>query len=241
MTSLIFAIGVTFFASTLQGIAGFGAGLISMGLLSMIWTIPQATSVMIPLGLLLNLSLIVQQRQYLSVSTLTWIFIGLPLGVFIGIYSLETLPDTQLKILLGLALLASVINTLAQGQRSITFGMVSQLITGVCAGVTGAALSSPGPPILILANLSGWQRDRFRANLSLLFGTCALLSLIGLLMREQVTFNTLSTSLALAPGVITGSVIGVKLGTHLPQRSFRRVVLVLLTLLAAKFLLDPLV
>lgn len=241
MNSFFLAVSITCFASTLQGVAGFGAGLISMGFLSSIWSVPQATAVMIPLVTLLNTSLIVQHYNNINLLSLKWIIIGIPLGVLVGIYSLETLSETVLKILLGLALLASVINTLVRDRPQRDYGKCPSLLAGTCAGIFGSAFSTAGPPLLIYATLQGWNKEKFRAQLAVLFMTSSSFTLIGLSIRGQISLDTLSTSLSLTPGVLLGSLFGVKIGVFLPQKVFQYLVLGLLTFLAAKFLINAIV
>ena len=241
MDSFILAVCVTCLASILQGITGFGAGLISMGVLSSIWSVPQATAVMIPLAVSLNLSLILQNYLEINLSLIKWILAGIPLGVIIGVSSLELLPETTLKTLLGLALLASVVNALVRDHTPRDHPprdhpALPSLLAGVSAGVLGSALSAAGPPLLIYANLQGWKRDLFRAQLSVLFMTSSLLALIGLSVRGLIHLESLSISIRLTPGVLLGSWLGVKLGTYLPQHIFQRLVLGLLMLLSAQFL-----
>ena len=238
MSSLLLAVSVTFVAATLQGITGFGAGLISMSVLSSIWSVPQATAVMIPLAVLLNLTLMVKQYTKVNVSSLKWILTGIPIGVMIGILCLEALPETGLKAMLGAALLASVINKLLRQPTRREYGRLTRLIVGTCAGITGSALSAAGPPLLIFANLEGWSKDQFRAQLAVLFVSSALLTLICLSLRDQVNLETLSMSLSLTPGVIVGSLLGAQLGTILPRKLFNSCVLITLITLSARLLIN---
>ena len=233
---LLLAMAVTFTASCLQGIAGFGAGLISMGALASIWPVPFATAVMLPLGVILNLSLMIQRRQIVELRSIKWIFIGLPFGVILGVLLLESVSDRFLKQLLGMALGISAVNTMISNHKHLTHGRFLAWLTGTCAGLTGATLSASGPPILIYANLLGWNRDLYRAQLSVLFLTCSSLALIGLSIRGQVNLTTLIISLSLTPTVLIGSIVGAKLGSLLPQRVFGLFVQCLLIVLSARFI-----
>ena len=235
--SLFLAMTVTFTASCLQGIAGFGAGLISMGALASIWSVPFATAVMLPLGVILNLSLMIQRHQTVELTSLRWVFIGLPVGVILGLFLLESVSESFLKQLLGLALGISAVNTMMPNHLQRKYGRFPALITGTCAGISGTTLSASGPPILIYANLLGWNRDLYRAQLSVLFLTCSSLALIALSVRGQVNLTTLSLSLSLTPTVLIGSIVGATLGSWLPQRVFRLFVQCLLILLSARFIL----
>ena len=211
-----------------------------MGVLASVWSVPKATAIMLPLGVLLNVSLIIQRRQTVELSSLKWVFIGLPLGVFFGVHLLEVVAEKTLKLLLALALCASVVNTVINDRKHREYSSLVAFIAGTFAGMSGSAFSASGPPILIYANLQGWDRDLYRAQLSALFMTSSLLALIGLSIGGQVDVSTLSISLSLTPGVLLGSLIGTHLGSSLPQSIFRYLVLGLLIALSARFLFNSL-
>ena len=235
MQDIGLAMMITMMASATQGVAGFGGGLISMSLLSMLWPVPFATAVLCPLGIMRNLTVMWRLKDHLKPKLILPILIGLPFGVALGIMSLELLSEVILKAVLGVALLATVLNAVLGRSLREPPRALGPLV-GILSGATGAALSSPGPPAIIYATLCGWPRDTFRAQLSIIFGAASAMSLIGFALRGVLTFETLTASAYLLPGLIFSSALGVKLGGRLPQTRFRRLVLCLLTALAARFL-----
>lgn len=236
MEHYLFAIYVTFGAAALQGIIGFGSGLISMGMLSMLMPVSMATAVLCPLGCLISGSLTLQHRAHLQLKSISPLLWGIPLGIILGLLTLESLSETLLKGLLGIALLASVINRLVGSTTIPQLHPSVGVLMGTLAGITGTAFSASGPPVLIFANLSGWSRDHFRANLSFVFWFCGILAIIGLSLRGVITLETLYLSATLCPGVLFGSFLGARLGNLIPQRLFQQLALLLLTLLALRFL-----
>jgi uncharacterized membrane protein YfcA len=221
-------------AGFLQGVTGFGAGLVSMGLLSLMWPISHATAVMSPVGLALTLSLLARQRRAVNRAEVSRLLLGLPIGIIVGVLSLEHLSDPPLKLALGLALLFAVLNAVWGREARLPSWIAP--IAGALAGFTGASLSSPGPPVLIYATLSGWSKDSFRANLAALFFTSNLLAFTGLSLRGMINTETLKVSVFLIPCVALASLLGASLGDKLPQALFKRMVLVLLGSLSARFL-----
>ena len=103
-----FPIVVTALAALVQGCLGFGAGLLSMAILSLVWEVRDATVIMAPVGWLMVASLVVKLGKDTTPRALIPIFTAIPIGVFGGIYALDVLPGVLLKSLLGLTLLAFV-------------------------------------------------------------------------------------------------------------------------------------
>ena len=87
-----FPIVVTALAALVQGCLGFGAGLLSMAILSLVWEVRDATVIMAPVGWLMVASLVVKLRKDTTPRALIPIFTAIPIGVFGGIYALDVLP-----------------------------------------------------------------------------------------------------------------------------------------------------
>lgn len=236
MDHIVFASIAVFFASTVQGIIGFGAGLISMSLLSIIWPIKTATAVMNPIGICLSFSLFYAQRNIIQQRLIYPLLIGLPGGIWLGLLILKDLPNFYLKIVLAVTLLITVCYRLSGALVPRRLPKTIGVFVGFCSGIIGASLNTAGPPALIYASLSGWPKNYFRANLSLFFLVSSLISCIGLIYHNLIDLLTLKISLILLPCMFIGSRIGLILGNHLSQLYFHRLTIVFLTLLALRFL-----
>ena len=239
MAELYFAMSALFFSACLQGIVGFGSGMVSMSLLSLIWPVAQATAILNPLGLVLSGSLLWQQRQALSLKIIKPSIIGLPFGVMIGLLALTNLPETYLKLLLGCTLLLAVINNVWRKQKNdIKPSPLYGFVAGVFSGICGVSVSASGPPILVYATLAGWNKTLFRANLAAFFFSASITACIGLMSKGFLTLETLKMTFFLIPVVLLGSKVGFHLGQRLPQVHFTRFTLALLTLLALRFIIS---
>lgn len=244
MDELALAMSAIFFASCLQGIVGFGSGLVSMSLLSIIWPVAFTTTVLNPLGLALSLSLAWQNRKAVSFKAVRVLILGLPIGIYLGLRVLNVFSEAHLKLLLAIALLVAVGNTLwmkpqddesqeLEVQRTHpVFGAISGVFSGLC----GASLSASGPPVLVYASFARWPKESYRANLSIFFAVTSFLSCIGLALSGLLTTESLKITAWLIPVSLLGSVTGYRLGSLVPQLHFTRLTLALLTLIALRFI-----
>lgn len=231
METLFIASLVCLSASFIQSVAGFGAGLISMALLSMIWPVHFATLVMVPLGLLMTSTLTWRLRTQVEPRALTPLLLGLPFGVSLGIFGYEALSVAYLRSGLGVLLICSALyhGLSHRWERSAPRGLGPAL--GVLSGVTGVSLNSPGPPAIIYATLMGWSPRHFRANLSFFFLLSGCCSLLTLSLRGHLKPESLKMSASLAPALLLGVWLGSAVAERIPTELFRKLTLLLLVTL----------
>ena len=231
---LLTAAAIAGFAGFVQGVTGFGSGLVAAAALSQMWAVSAVTVALSPPSILLTGALLLRLREDVEPRPLRPLLLALPLGVTLGILSLNHLPAAALKGLLALALLAAIASGLLGLRPRGALPAAAGWGAGLLAGAMGAAFNTSGPPILIYATLAGWEPRRFRANLSLLFCASATLSLIGHAARGALSAESLLVSLCLAPGLVLGAQAGARVGERLPRGVFMGAVRLLLAVIAVR-------
>lgn len=219
---------ICMFGALVQSVVGFGAGLISMALLSLIWPVQVATLVMAPLSLVMTSALAWRLRESIDLKALTPLFFGLPFGVALGGAAYEALPVQTLRVGLGVLLICAAIYHGFAHRWSLRAPQWIGPLFGVISGVTGTSLSSPGPPAIIYGTLMSWPPREFRANLSLFFlisGGCTVLLLA---VRGHLSLDRLGFSLSLVPAILIGVHQGSALADKVSQAIFKRLTLGLL-------------
>ena len=240
MDELTIAVSAVFFASCLQGMIGFGAGLVSMSLITLIWPIAFATAVMNPLGFALNMSLAWQNRRNVFLKRVSPLLIGVPIGIYVGLQALHHLDEAHLQLILGTALLIAVAHTQWGGSSTRSIGSFVVGCVGVLSGLCGVSVSSAGPPVLVYASFAGWDQSQYRANLSVFFGVTSLLSCVGLTWSGLITTDSLSMTVVLIPVALLGSVAGYRLSALISKVLFTRLTLALLLIMALRLILTAL-
>ena len=229
---LLCAIVIITLGACVQGILGFGLGLLTMSLLPLFWGIPHAVGTLSPLGVILTLSLTYRLRGHINWSDIKWSLIPMPFGVMLGIGILSHWPNEIIKALLGVLLIAYVLYSLkTPGTQSLEARPLLANTAGFFSGICSGAFGTSGPPILVYANTMNWPRDKFRANLQGFFVTTATLSFVAQVNAGLVNEKTLPKTIAIVPGLLVGAMVGNKLATRIPQALFRRIILVVLTIM----------
>jgi hypothetical protein len=215
-------------ASFVQGLAGFGIGLVSLAFLPFLMS-PQHAIVLITLYAAVFIVIIfIPLRRDFTLHGMVELVAGTILATPAGIWLLAGLPPDLLKRLIGLVLLLIValewLGLYPERLRGRGWGFGA----GLAAGVLGGAIGTPGPPVILYAAAQDWSPRTVKANIQAFLMINQVVILIGywwagLLDREVWRL----TWLFAAPAVI-GLVAGMLLFNRLDRERFRRVVFAVL-------------
>ena len=215
-------------ASFVQGLAGFGIGLVSLAFLPFLMS-PQHAIVLITLYAAVFIVIIfIPLRRDFTLHGMVELVAGTILATPAGIWLLAGLPPDLLKRLIGLVLLLIValewLGLYPERLRGRGWGFGA----GVAAGILGGAIGTPGPPVILYAAAQDWSPRTVKANIQAFLMINQVVILIGywwagLLDREVWRL----TWLFAAPAVI-GLVAGMLLFNRLDRERFRRVVFAVL-------------
>ena len=219
-------------AGGVQGVTGFGSALVAVPLLVFFVPHEQIPPTIAVLMLANNLLMLAEIRSHVR-PRLAWPLafagiVGLPPGAFL----LTHLDSPAFKLAVGLIVLALALPLLIGWRLKLPDHWGVQAVAGFLSGLMGGATSLSGPPVILLLANRQEAKQVFRANLVLVF---AILNVAGIgvfaalgLMTPQVWLN----ALGFMPGVLLGTLCGMLLARRLGEDVFRRIVLVLLAILA---------
>ena len=215
-------------ACFVQGLAGFGIGLVSLAFLPFLMS-PQHAIVLITIYAAVFIVIIfVPLRHDFTMHGMTELMVGTILATPAGVWLLAALPPDLLKRLIGLVLLAIValewLGLYPERLRGRGWGFGA----GLAAGVLGGAIGTPGPPVILYAAAQDWSTRTVKANIQAFLIVNQAVILVGywwagLLDREVWRL----TWLYAVPAVI-GLVAGMFLFTRLDRGRFRQVVFAVL-------------
>jgi uncharacterized protein len=230
--SLAWLVGALVIAAAcfVQGLAGFGIGLVSLAFLPFLMS-PQHAIVLITLYAAVFIAIIfIPLRRDFTLHGMRELVAGTILATPVGIWLLAGLPADLLKRLIGLVLLLIValewLGLYPERLRGRGWGFGA----GIAAGILGGAIGTPGPPVILYAAAQDWSPRTVKANIQAFLMINQALILIGywwagLLDREVWRL----AGLFAAPAVI-GLVAGMLLFNRLDRDRFRRVVFAVLLL-----------
>ena len=217
--SLAWAVGalVIAAASFVQGLAGFGIGLVSLAFLPFLMSPQQAVVLITLFATAFIVVIFVPLRRDFRRAGMIELVAGSVLATPAGIWLLAALPAELLKRLIGLVLLAIVAPERLEG-RGWGFG------AGLAAGLLGGAIGTPGPPVILYAAAQGWSARTVKANIQAFLMINQAVILLGYWWAGLLDREIWRLTWLYALPAVVGLAGGMLLFARLDRERFRRVV-----------------
>jgi uncharacterized membrane protein YfcA len=236
---LAFFLLSTFFGGIVSGLAGFAMGLVVSGIWLHILTPVQTAALIVGYGLLVQSYSIWKLRHALKWRAVAPFIIGSVVGVPIGAALLTYINPSDLRIGVGVLLVAYSSYSLARPHlKPMHAGFAVETGVGFLNGVLGGMTGLAGPIITMWCQIRGWRRDEQRAIFQPVILASFAMTAISLSVAGVITADLMRLYVYGLPPLVAGLAIGLKLYGHLDELAFRKIVLVLL-LLSGLVLIAP--
>lgn len=220
-------IGVMFLGACLQGITGFGSGLIAVPLLTLILPLTVITPTLSIVNFAMATYLAWVLRHHVRVSQWRALLMSGVLGTLIGNYLLAYLRLDWLQMGMALMIFAVALLFWFGIQWRHQSGKKLQTVTGLLAGFSNGALTLGGPPVVLFLTGNGMERLNFRATLTVFFWGLALTNILSFSVQGVYQQAHVPVVLSLLGGAIAGAWLGHRLSDYFSEQLFRKVSLIL--------------
>ena len=217
----------------INGIAGFGAALIAMPLVTQYVDLVHA----VPAGTLIAITLCIQlgwtYRHAADWKRIRPLLLGALPGAITGATALSTLPEYKIKVAMGVFLLSYSLWSLLSANR--TFAPIHKnwgFVAGFCSSAIGTAFGMGGPPTIIYATLSGWSKDSIKAGIASFFLCACSIMVCVQLSYGLHSLTSLTYFVFCAPAVAFGARLGILTSRKIGERSYRTIIYLMLISMA---------
>jgi uncharacterized membrane protein YfcA len=229
-------------AGFVQGLSGFAFGMVAMSIWA--WTVePRLAAVLAVFGALTGqvIAAVTMRRGFDWRRLAPFIGGGL-LGLPLGLWLLPRLDAALFKTLLGTLLVTWCPVMLAMGRlpRISAGGRLGDGVAGAAGGVLGGLGGLTGAIPTLWCALRGFDKDTQRAVIQNFNLTMLAMTFAGYVASGIVTAPMLPLFGVVAAAVLLPVLLGARLYIGLSDATFRRVVLVLLTLAGVALLVSAL-
>ena len=225
-------IPVLFFAFFTQGISGFGSALISMPLLVTLIGLDVAAPLFAAIGIVSQLVMLIHYRESFTFREIWRLLIGMAIGIPLGVFLISQLPEALLLRLIGIIVLLYALYTLSGLQLPPLQKTWWGYAFGVASGLMGGAYNVGGPPCIIYGTMQGWDRERFKSNIQAAFLFSTVILVLSHALAGHYTTEVWQYMLLGIPPVVLGLILGWTTDKFISPERFRKLVLVLLLVLA---------
>jgi uncharacterized membrane protein YfcA len=237
--SLIWVVGAVVIAAAcfVQGLAGFGIGLVSLAFLPYLMPPAYAVVLITLYAAVFTVIIFIPLRGDFTLRGMIELTIGTVLATPGGVWLLAGLSPDVLTRLIGLVLLAIV--------ALEWFGLYPQRLSGrgwglgagLAAGLLGGAIGTPGPPVILYAAAQEWSPRTVKANIQAFLIVNQAVILIGYWWAGLLDREVWRLAGLYAAPAVAGIAAGMLLFNRLDRARFRRVVFAVLFVSALVLLL----
>ncbi len=222
---------IFFFAGFIQGITGFGAGLLAMPLLAFYLDIKVAVPLCTLNGLVITAYLSWSLKKHMELKKILPLALGCLPGVIVGVAMLKSVNESGLTVMLGVLLSAYAGYRLAFRIRPRSLSQAWGYLAGFGTGLISGAFSAGGPPTIIYTTLTGWSKDEIKATLSGFFLITGVATAMGHAISGLTTEKVCSLFLITVAGVFAGVFSGSYFSRRFSTEGYLKIILVCLLLL----------
>jgi uncharacterized membrane protein YfcA len=222
-TLVLFAIALV--ASTVNGALGYGFSSLTVPLALLFFPNKVLAPALVLVELAINTWVVALNRGSLAAvrKRVLPILIGLVPGILIGSYLLTSANPGVLKFWTYVVLLPLILSQAAGYRRPIHAERAAGVPLGLGVGVLYSTTTISGPPLALMFNNQGVNRDQFRAALGTVRVVETTLTAIVFGFLGLYSSKSIHLVASVAPAVLLGLPLGSYLIRHIPSETFRRV------------------
>lgn len=243
VTELLIIFLILFAGSFIQGVSGFGFGIIAMSFLPFLFTVKDSTLLVVSLALITALSIVAQMYKHIQWNKLIVLLSAALVGRVCGFYILDSFGEMDfLKNILGVFLLGVVvylfISKSPKKNSSTTNKTWLPLVLGFSGGIVGGVFAVGGP-FFVFYLLLIFNNDKYAysANLQATFVVTSLVTIISHGLNGDFTGAFFLYFFIGAISVLIGSRLGIYFFTFLSQENIRKIAAVCVAIAAVNLIL----
>lgn len=241
---LVALIGIA--AGLVKGVSGFGSSLVTIPLLTWVYgfeRIDEIVVMMITFNVFLNMLLLVENKGF-TFQSLKNVYLITITGVIFTIVGLELLQVLNAQIIVYIAaaliiLAASVkmYNLYVTNPLKMKPSRLLQILIGTLSGLGNGIASVDGPPVVFYLTGTNADKMTFKNTLAAHFFVIGIMGIIMINISGMYTQVILVNTLYYGLFTTTGLLIGMLVSRRLNERTFQKIVVVILILLAISMFL----
>lgn len=231
LAELTIALAVCVIGAFVQGTIGFGFGILSVPILSLVNPI-MAPVPQLLLAMPLTLAMTWRERSHVDVKGVTWLFAGRIPGALIGLWVLGLAAQRSIDMGIGISVIVAV--TILGTGVSLPRNPASEFGTGVIAGTMGMVASMAGPPAALL--FKDARGPTIRSSLALFFAGGLVITAVFRIIAGRMTGDDVVIALLLLPGLLVGYRLSSRFRHLFDGHAVRPAILIVSTLAAVGLL-----
>ena len=233
LSQILFAL-ILLVTYAIEGITGFGGGILALPFLDPLVGLKSAVPVLAILSLCNSGYRTIIMRQHIVKKELWTMVFFIVLGLPVGMWAFDVLPERPLKVILGLFMLYVSIKGLAEIYRPHLKAQATRPASGkrmlifygllFCGGIMQGAFTCGGPFVVMYATMALKEKDAFRATLFAMWVVVNSIITARNAVSGVLTAEVGELVLWMLPAMVLAIVISNHLQKRLNGQTFNKVV-----------------
>lgn len=221
---VIILILITFFAAAVNGALGHGFSSLTVPVALLFYTNRILNPALVLIEIVINSYILWTNRSGLSkvFRRVCPILIGMVPGIAVGSYILASANPGWVKLLTFVVLIPLILLQAGGIRKPIRSERAVGIPFGAGVGVLYSVTTISGPPLALLFNNQGFEKQEFRAALGLIRVTEAILATIAYYFLGLFTVESASILWNIGPSVLIGLPVGAYIIRRVNPETFRR-------------------
>jgi len=240
---------ICFVAATMVGFSGFGFALIAVPLMALVMPLKSVIPMEVLLASFCVLVLSANKLRLIKEPGVIFIFTGMAIGIFAGVYLLENFESGLLKKILGFVVIVFAVHMFMGAGRERNpqagaavgrgVGRIVAFVVGVLSGVAGGMFGTSGPPLVVYVDHFAKDKTAFRAQLVVLFLFNNLFRAPLYVKYSIMTIDSVKSALWMLPAICVGLFIGTKMHFQVSEKAFGRAIAAMLVVSGLLLIIRP--
>ena len=228
--SLVFA--VVFIASFVQGVTGFGFGMIAMALLPFFLPVSSAANIITFVIFIVGILMTWKLREHLDFKVIIVPLAAAIFAVPVGVYILSITDEGALRISLGIVIVALALFFFFNGNEKLTIKPTNSnaITAGMISGTFSGMFNIGGPPLVLYFVQTAPDKLNYKASLEFIYLVSAFVRIVSQFSLGNYAQNDIRYALVAIIAGVFGGFLGLKMLRRIDQNVFVNLVLVVLLL-----------
>ena len=233
---LVIVLGLSI-GGIVKGATGVGLPVVAIPVIAAFSDVQTAVIVIVIPNMITNLQLLwTWRRETTSVGITRRLILSGIVGAAIGAWGLVTMPDDALRLAMAGIIIVFIAMRLFRPDARIPAAIADRLalLAGSVGGLLQGALGISSPAVVTFLNALGLPRPAFIYTVASFFAVMSIPQLIVFISYGLIDAHVVLLGLLAMIPLTASLLLGNRMGKHLSPLGFNRVILVLLSVLAAR-------
>lgn len=223
-------------AALIGSVFGFGNSLIIVPIMVHILPLQEIVPISSMVALTISVVVALESKGRAINREICLLSLGTLIGVPIGIVLLIWADTNLLELFLGLMLTIVSANYLFGIKYRFTKVQLPGYPFAVAAGILTGSINSGGPPLIVYGMLSGWDKEKTRNYMRIIFIPTNIGNLIALSVAGFITKDILLVGIACSAISVPITVVGKIINARMSLQSFRAIIWAMLLLIGVNLI-----